>query len=93
MSPEVRTLSMGLNHTMLEYKQLIINGYRFNIHSRSVNMATQNSGIMLSTITRCYASSRDSQPRTEDLNYYDMVEKIVILDYYSKGRIALMKYD
>ena len=47
----------------------------------------------MSTTTRCYASSRDSQPRTEDLNYYDMVEKIVILDYYSKGRIALMKYD
>ena len=54
-------------------------------------MATQNSGVMLSATTGCYASSRDSQPRTEDLNYYGVVEKIVILNYYSKGRIALMK--
>ena len=47
--------------------------------------------MILSTTTRCYASSRDSQPRTEDLNYYGMIEKIVILDYYSKKMIALMK--
>ena len=78
---------------MHEYKQLVINGYRFNIHSRSVNIATQNSGMMLSTISRCYANSRDSQPHTEDLNYYRTVEKIVILNYYSKGRVALMKCD
>lgn len=89
----MRALSMGPNRTMREYKQLVINGYRFNIHSRSVNMATQNSGVMLSATTGCYASSRDSQPRTEDLNYYGVVEKIVILDYYFKGRIALMKCD
>ena len=49
--------------------------------------------MMLSTTIECYASSRDLQPRTEDLNYYEVVEKIIILDYYSKGRVALMKYD
>ena len=51
--------------------------------------------MMLSTTAECYASSssRDSQSRMEDLNYYGMVEKIVILDYYSKERIALMKCD
>ena len=89
----MRALSMRPNHTLCEYKQLIINGYGFNIHSQAQNMATQNSGVMLSTTIGCYASSRDSQPRTEDLNYYGVVEKIVILDYYSKGRVALMKYD
>jgi hypothetical protein len=89
----VRALSMGPNRTVREYKQIVINGYRFNTHSRAVNMATQNSGVMLSATTGCYASSRDSQPRTENLNYYGVVENIVILDYYSKGRVALMKCD
>ena len=54
-------------------------------------MAIQNSDVMLSATTECYASLRDSQPRTKDLNYYGVVEKIVILDYYSKRRVALMK--
>ena len=93
VSHEVRALAMGPNRTVREYKQMFINGYRFNIHSRAVNMATQNSGVMLSATTGCYTSSRDSQPRTSDLNYYGVVEKIVILDYYSKGRVALMKCD
>ena len=90
-SPKVRALSMKPNYIVCEYKQLIINGYRFNIHSRSVNMAIQNSSMILSTTIGCYASSRDSQPRMEDLSYYGVVEKIVILDYYFKRRVALLK--
>ena len=84
---------MEPNCTMCEYKQLIINGYRFNIYSRAQNMTIQNNGIMLSTTIGCYASSRDSQPHTKDLNYYEDVEKVVILDYYSKRRVVLMKCD
>ena len=89
----MRALSVGPNRTMCEYKQLVINGYRFNIHNQSVNMAIQNSSMMLSATTRCFASSKNLQSHTEDLNYYRVVEKIVIFDYYSKGRIALIKYD
>ena len=93
VSHEVRALSIRPNHTIHKYKQLIINGYKFNIHSRAINIATQNSSMMLSATTRCFASSKNLQSHTEDLNYYRVVEKIVILDYYSKGRIALIKYD
>ena len=48
---------------------------------------------MLSATTECYATLRDLQPRMEDLNYYGVMEKIVILDYYSKRRIALTNCD
>ena len=63
----MHALLMEPNRTMHEYKQLVINGYRFNIYSQDVNMATQNSGMMLSATTGCYASLRDSQSRTVDV--------------------------
>ena len=86
-------LSMKPNHTVHEYKQLIVNSYRFNIHNLTQNMATQNSNVMLNATTKYYASSRNLQPRTEDLNYYKIVKKMVILDYYSKKKVVLMKCD
>ena len=90
MSEEIKDLAADPNLVARCCKGFLVNGFRFHINSRAQNMTTQNSGVVVSATTECYASSRDRQPRSAILDYYGVLEKILILDYYSKGRVVLM---
>ena len=90
MSEEMKDLAAGPNLIARCCKGFLVNGFRFHINSRAQNMTTQNSGVVVSATIECYASSRDRQPRSAILDYYGVLEKILILDYYSKGRVVLM---
>ena len=91
VSAEVRTLSFGPSNVAWNCKSLVVNGFKFIISDRSRNMTTQHDGVTINATTTCFASSSDKRPRSEDISYFGVVEKIVILDYYGKGRVALFK--
>jgi hypothetical protein len=91
VTSEIKTLSEGPNRTVRVCKGFLVNGYRFHINSRAENMATQGSGVVVTATTECYASARDRRPRVANVDYYGVLEKVIILDYGSKARVALMK--
>ena len=91
VSEEIRALVVGPNSVVRECKAVVINGYKFVITDRAINMTTQHDGVMLTATTDCFASASDSRPRNESVSYYGLLDKIHILDYYSHGRVTMMK--
>ena len=91
VSEEIRALAFGPNSVVRECKALVTNGYKFVITDRAINMSTQHDGVMLTATTDCFASASDSRPRSENVSYYGLLDKIQILDYYSHGRVVMMK--
>ena len=91
VSDEIRALAFGPNSVIRECKTLVINGYKFVITDRAINMSTQHDGVMLTAATDCFASASDNRPRYENVSYYGLLDKIQILDYYSHGRVVMMK--
>lgn len=76
----VIALARGPNDVVKKYTKFIINGFRFHIKSKELKKRTQNSGIVISAFTKCYASSRDTIPREEEINYFGVLIDIVELD-------------
>ena len=93
VSEEIRALAFGPNTVVRDCKSIVINGYIFIVTERAKNMRTQHDGIMVTATTDCYASASYSRPRLENVGYYGVVEKIIILDYYSHGRVIMMKFN
>ena len=84
-------MSFGPSNVAWDCKSFVVNGFKFITSDRAKNMTTQHEGVTVNASTTCYATASDRQPRCEDVSYYGVVEKIVILDYYAKGRVALFK--
>ena len=91
VSNEARALAFGPSNVAWDCKSLVINGFKFVVSDRAKNMTTQHDGVTINATTTCYATASDRQPRCEDVCYYGVVEEIMILDYYAKGRVALFK--
>lgn len=93
VAEEVKWLARGPNKIAKRYKGFIINGFRFHTKDREKNRRTQNSGIVVTSSIKSYASARDTNPSEGNLDYYGILTDIVELDYYGKFRVVLFRCD
>ncbi|KAK3015473.1 hypothetical protein RJ639_005778 [Escallonia herrerae] len=75
------------------YTGYVINGFKYHMKARESNRATQHSGVMVKANTDSYASARDMNPITGDVNYYGVLTDIIVLHYSKKFRFVLFKCD
>ncbi|KAK4713393.1 hypothetical protein R3W88_019300 [Solanum pinnatisectum] len=84
ISEDIQTLAIG---PLIQAKRMtgyICDGVRYLTKSRDVKRKTQNSGIMLKTITQSYASTKDKNPILAEVSFYGILTDIIEL-YYSKN--------
>ncbi|KAL3337469.1 hypothetical protein AABB24_029894 [Solanum stoloniferum] len=52
------------------------NGYRFRTNQSEEHLETQNSGVMVVSKTKSYASSSDNAPKSSNITYYEELWKM-----------------
>ena len=93
VSEEVKTIALGPIETVKRYKGYVINGYRFKTRNSQRHRPTQNSGVVVTSSTRSYASSRDMNPLEGDVDYYGVINDILEFDYFSKFKVVMFRCD
>lgn len=88
---ELASLAKGPNRAAKRFSGYIVNGYRFHTKRRDQKCTTQNSGVYLTALTTSFASSKDQNPKTGDVNYYGSIEEIIELDYWGAFTIVLFR--
>lgn len=68
---DIKALAQGLCYIARRFKAFDVNnGYRFRTKEYEEYMNTQNSGVMVVSKTKSYASTSDNAPKSVDINYY-----------------------
>ncbi|KAL4385879.1 hypothetical protein GQ457_09G021950 [Hibiscus cannabinus] len=88
----VKWLARGPTEVVKRYSG-IINGFRYHTTRREKNLKTQNSGVVVTSMTWSYASARDKQPVEGEVNYYGALKDIVELNYSGRFKVVLFKCD
>ena len=88
---ELASLAKGPNRAAKRFSGYIVNGYRFHTKRRDQKCTTQNSGVYLTALTTSFASSKDQNPKTGDVNYYGSIEEIIELDYWGAFTVVLFR--
>ena len=84
MSDDLKQLAQGLLPNAMKFSAFNINGYKFRTLARENGLKTQNSGIFMTSTTRCISSHHDVNGRDADLPYYGKLIDIIELNYYGK---------
>ncbi|XP_058746397.1 uncharacterized protein LOC131619303 [Vicia villosa] len=93
ISIQLKDFSRGPCDIAKRFSGYFINGYRFHTMNRDARRKTQNSGVLLVSLTPSFASSKDENPKIEAVTYYGAIRDIIELDYYSKFNFVLFKCD
>ena len=64
---------------------------RFHTKTRERCLKTQNSDTVVTVKTLSYVSSRDKNPKEEEINYYGALIDMVQLDYSGRYKVVLFK--
>lgn len=81
-SSELLNLSRGPQRAAKKYSAHVVNGFRFHTKKRDAKCTTQNSGVILTALTTCFASSKDKNPTIGDVTYFGAIEEIIEVDYW-----------
>ncbi|XP_026430305.1 uncharacterized protein LOC113326842 [Papaver somniferum] len=76
-----RRLAIGPTFTTVSYNSYFVNGYLFYTADTEIFLTTQNSGVTMEACTSFRASSRDTNLVDDDTTYYDVLQRILELDY------------
>lgn len=58
---------------------------------RDDRCTTQNSGVFVSAMTTSFASTKDKNPITGDVNYYGTIQEIIEFDYWGSFSAVLFR--
>lgn len=84
-------LAMGPDIVAKRYVGYFINGYKFSTRKRDERCKTQNSGVTLTALTPSFASSKDQNSITGNVNYYGAIEEIIEVSYLGKFTVVLFR--
>ncbi|XP_052172287.1 uncharacterized protein LOC127788215 [Diospyros lotus] len=90
---EVKTLAAGPHSWAWKYSGYIVNGFKFHTRHRERRRMTQNSGVLLTTNTESYASSKDKRPISGDVTFYGVLTDVVEIRYSNEFKFVLFKCD
>ncbi|KAG8387592.1 hypothetical protein BUALT_Bualt02G0037300 [Buddleja alternifolia] len=90
---DIITLSRGPSDWGKRHNACVVHGFRFRVKSLDARKKTQNSGVICSASTSCYASSKDKRPQTGVVHYYGVLTDIIQIHYSSNLRYNLFKCD
>ncbi|KAH1039995.1 hypothetical protein J1N35_041738 [Gossypium stocksii] len=93
INDEVRWLSLGPNRVVKIYIAFLINGFKFHTKYRERLRRTRNCQIVFNSSITSYTSARDSNPVEGNVEYYGLLMDIIELDYYSKRKVILFRFD
>ncbi|XP_074336927.1 uncharacterized protein LOC141674102 [Apium graveolens] len=88
---ELSNLARGPQRAAKKFSGYVINGFRFHTRKRDTNCTTQNSGVILTTLTTSFASSKDQNPTVGDVIYYGAIEEIIEVDYWGAFTVVLFR--
>ncbi|XP_027172109.1 uncharacterized protein LOC113771742 [Coffea eugenioides] len=90
---DLKQLAKGPNIVGIQYKGLLVNGFRFHTRELEKKRKTQNSGVMVNATTSSFASAKDNNPILSDLDYYGILTNIIELDYREGRKVLLFECD
>ena len=90
-SSELLNLSRGTQRAAKKYSAHVVNGFRFHTKKRDAKCTTQNSGVILTELTTCFASSKDKNPTIGDVTYFGAIEEIIEVDYWGAITVVLFR--
>ncbi|KAH0727895.1 hypothetical protein KY284_003760 [Solanum tuberosum] len=94
ISNDIKALAQGPCYFARRFKAFHMNnGYPFRTKQYEEFMQTQNSGVLVVSMTESYASTTDSAPKSGNITYYGRLNDIVELNYYEKFKVVLFKCD
>jgi Domain of unknown function (DUF4216) len=76
------SLACGPDPRVRAYSRYSINGFLFRTKEAEENLTTQNSGVVVS-----------SDASTSSIDWYGVIEKIIVLEYMGKREVILFKCD
>ncbi|XP_062029071.1 uncharacterized protein LOC133745094 [Rosa rugosa] len=92
VSETMRWMSSGPNHVVPTFSGYQVNGVDFNTKERDNVRSVQNSGVFLVADAMQVSSAKDKNPKTNDMDFYGVIQQIWEVDYY-KFRVPLFKCD
>lgn len=85
MSNDVKALAQGPCYFARRFNAFHMNnGYRFRTKQYEKFMQTQNSGVMVVSMTESYVSTSGNAPKSANIIYYGRLNDIVELNYYEE---------
>ncbi|KAG5630842.1 hypothetical protein H5410_002559 [Solanum commersonii] len=94
ISNVIKALAQGPCYFARRFKAFFMNnGYRFRTKQCEVFMQTQNSGVLVVSMTESYVSTSDSASKSGNVTYYGRLNAIIELNYYEKFKVVLFKCD
>lgn len=79
---QLLALSRGPTRYVTSFSGYIVNGFRFHIQDREINLKTQNSGVVV------LGNIGDGD---EDIDYYGVVTDMIELQYLGRNRVVLFR--
>ena len=89
----LKQLAKGPNIVGMQYKGLLVNGFRFHVRELEKKRKTQNSEVMVNATTSSFASSKDNNPLMSDLDYFGIFTNIIELYYKERRRVLFFECD
>lgn len=89
----IKTLAYGPSRIGARYKSFIYNGVPFHTKAREKYLKSLNSGILVTSKTLNYASSKDKHLVEGDVEYYGILTDILELDYSGVFKVVLFRGD
>ena len=90
-SDDIKFLARGPQTRARRFNAFNVNGFKFRTLAREEGLKTQNSGVWVTSETRCYASVKDGNVALANLLYYGKLVDIIELNYYGHMRVVLFK--
>ncbi|XP_074377068.1 uncharacterized protein LOC141718588 [Apium graveolens] len=88
---DVKVLSLGPHMDARRFKGYLINGFPYRIKEVDARRNSQNSGVMLSASVTSFASRKDNNPVTGDMNFYGKLNDIIEIRYSNSLKYTLFK--
>ncbi|XP_026422624.1 uncharacterized protein LOC113318645 [Papaver somniferum] len=91
ISKDIENLSLGPKRFVSCFKGYIVNGFRFHTAEHEKFRKTQNSGVFLSAETSSFDTGNNASPAIKNVEYYEVLDDIVALQYREWRQIFLYK--